>query len=209
MVTFDDLPTQPIYTLGMDVPKAWLARPREALHDLDNIQLSGLAPEEVVEATYELDYLVIEGHARDTLTNSPPRGLQLQLKTDNSTSVGDTQVMANLGYLQFRATPGMYHLEIRPGRGKELFDMESVGNEGWDSPTVQQIGDEITLTDFEGLTVYPRLARVPGKGHYDVLADLTFEDDDEPDGLLDDIASRLINASLWQFATRLLTPNAS
>ncbi|EIN08165.1 glycosyltransferase family 24 protein [Punctularia strigosozonata HHB-11173 SS5] len=190
MVTFDDLPTQPIYTLGMDVPKAWLARPREAFHDLDNIQLNGLSSEEVVEATYELDYLVIEGHARDTLTNSPPRGLQLQLKTDNSSSVGDTQIMANLGYLQFRATPGIYHLEIRPGRGKELFEMESVGNEGWDSPTVQQIGDEITLTDFEGLTVYPRLARIPGKGHYDVLADLTFEDD-EPDGLLDSIASRI------------------
>jgi UDP-glucose:glycoprotein glucosyltransferase len=190
MITFDDLPTQPIYTLGMDVPKAWLVRPREALHDLDNIQLSTVSAEEVVEAIYELDYLVIEGHARDTLTQAPPRGLQLQLTTGNSTSIDDTQVVANLGYLQFRATPGVYHLEIRPGRGRELFTMASVGNEGWDSPIVELTGDEITLTDFEGLTVYPKLTRIPGKGTYDVLADLTFEDEDEPEGLLDGVTSR-------------------
>ena len=34
----------PIYTLAMDVPTAWLVRPRETLYDLDNIQLGKTLP---------------------------------------------------------------------------------------------------------------------------------------------------------------------
>ena len=66
----------------MDVPQPWLVRPREALYDLDNVQLGQLDPEDRVkgvEAVFDLDFIVIEGHARDTLLNAPPRGLQLQL----------------------------------------------------------------------------------------------------------------------------------
>ncbi len=47
--------------------------------------------------------------------------------------------------------------------------MESVGNEGWDSPSIGESGDEITLVSFEGLTLYPRLARLPGMESEDVL----------------------------------------
>lgn len=41
---FEDIPVEAIYTLAMDVPTAWLVRPREALYDLDNIQLGKLFP---------------------------------------------------------------------------------------------------------------------------------------------------------------------
>lgn len=47
--------------------------------------------------------------------------------------------------------------------------MQSVGNEGWNSPTVEDVGNEITLTSFEGLTLYPRLSRLPGMETADVL----------------------------------------
>ena len=169
---FTGLPLDPIYTLATDVPQAWLVRPREAPHDLDNIQLYKIPAKDQangIHAIFDLDYLVIEGHARDTLTSSPPRGLQLQLMTNSSTVVADTQVVANLGYLQFRAKPGVFQLEIRPGRGREVFAMESAGNDGWNSPSVGEVGSEITLTSFDGLTLYPRMARIPGMEREDVL----------------------------------------
>jgi UDP-glucose:glycoprotein glucosyltransferase len=178
----------------MDVPSSWLVRPREARHDLDNIQLGHLSPEHpIVHAGFELDYLVIEGHARQVNTNAPPRGLQLELvreSTSGSTPVDDTQVVANLGYLQFKAKPGVFQLGIRPGRGREIFKMESVGNEGWDSPRVEEVGSEITLTSFEGLTLFPRLARVPGMETADVLEEVSGEHGFG--GLLGDIASRCV-----------------
>jgi UDP-glucose:glycoprotein glucosyltransferase len=156
----------------MDVPSSWLVRPREALYDLDNIQLGALSPEDQsVDAIFDLDYIVVEGHARDTVTNSPPRGVQLELLEGNGTYIDDTQVVANLGYFQFKAKPGVFALEIREGRGKKIFEMESVGNEGWNSPPISRVGNEITVTSFEGLTLYPRLSRKPGFESADVLSD--------------------------------------
>ncbi|KAJ7130733.1 glycosyltransferase family 24 protein [Mycena crocata] len=188
---FDGLPIEPIYTLGMDVPPSWLVRPREALYDLDNIQLGNLSPQDSgVDAVFGLDYLVVDGHARDPLTNAPPRGVQLQLLNGDSSPVDDTQVVANLGYLQFKAKPGVFHLEIREGRGRDIFVMESVGNDGLESQTVAEAGNEISVTSFEGLTIYPRLRRVPGMETEDVLSDP--EDEDEtPSGILEDLASRV------------------
>ncbi|PCH34985.1 glycosyltransferase family 24 protein [Wolfiporia cocos MD-104 SS10] len=190
---FASLPIEPIYTLAMDVPQSWLVRPREALHDLDNILLNALSARDRtqgIRATFDLDYLVVEGHARDTLTNAPPRGVQLQLSDNSGTPIADTQVVANLGYLQFRTKPGVFKLEIRPGRGREIFKMESVGNEGWNSPAVDDVGDEITLTSFEGLTLYPRLSRRPGMERGDVLAEVAAVKPTSG-GFFDEIVSRI------------------
>jgi UDP-glucose:glycoprotein glucosyltransferase len=194
---FKHLPIEPIYTLGMDVHPSWLVRPREALYDLDNIQLGSISPEEQsVEAIFDLDYLIIEGHARDTFTNAPPRGLQLQLVNGNSVSMDDTQVVANLGYFQFKSKPGVYRLEIRPGRGQDIFKMDSVGNEGWDSPTVEEIGSEITLTSFEGLTLYPRLSRILGMEKANVLAELYEPKRGGSEGIFEGIVSRSVSLSV-------------
>ncbi|KAM6503198.1 glycosyltransferase family 24 protein [Amanita muscaria] len=168
--SFEELPVEPLYTLAMDVPSSWLVRPREALYDLDNIQLTSLSPSDSsVDAVFELDYLVIEGHARDPATNAPPRGLQLQLVDSHNKTIADTLVVANLGYLQFRAKPGVFKLEIREGRAREVYHMESAGNEGWDSPTVDVGGTDITLTSFDGLTLYPRFSRKEGMESASVL----------------------------------------
>lgn len=153
----------------MDVAPSWHVRPREASHDLDNILLTSERAHGV-HATFNLDYLVIEGHAREDQLLQPPRGLQLQLTTSDSTPVADTLVVANLGYLQFRAKPGVYQFEIRPGRGREVFQLSSAGTEGWESPSVEEGGKEITLMSFEGLTLYPRTVRLPGMDGVDVLA---------------------------------------
>jgi UDP-glucose:glycoprotein glucosyltransferase len=159
----------------MDVPQSWLVRPRESIYDLDNIYLASLTGSDRatgVQAVFDLDFLVIEGHARDTTTGYPPRGLQLQLtKGDEKirTPIADTQVVENLGYLQFKATPGVFQMEIREGRGQEVYHMESVGNAGWNSPGVDDVGLEVTVTSFEGLTLYPRFTRQAGQLDAEVL----------------------------------------
>lgn len=191
----------------MDVPPSWLVRPREALYDLDNIQLHNLAPEDSsVEAIFELDYLVVEGHSRDGNTQAPPRGVQLQLTNSNGIPIDDTQVAANLGYFQFKAKPGVFKLEIRPGRGRTIFDMESVGNEGWDSLSVADVGNEITLTSFEGLTLYPRLWRLPGMETADVLAELE-EPKTQSAGFFEGIMSKYVHSCASFHSTFIYFPS--
>jgi UDP-glucose:glycoprotein glucosyltransferase len=191
-VFFRDLPIEPIYTFGLDEPSSWLVRPREALYDLDNVQLSALSGDERqrgVEAVFELDYIIVGEHARETGTNSPPRSVQLQLASHDGRPVDDTLVVENLGYLQFKATPGVYHLEICDGRGREVFWLESAGNEGLFSPPFGEAGNEVTVTSFEGLTLYPRLARLPDQESLDVLQDPE-EEELQPTGIVDNIVSR-------------------
>ncbi|EIW54691.1 glycosyltransferase family 24 protein [Trametes versicolor FP-101664 SS1] len=191
---FTNLPTEPIYTLAMDAPQSWLIRPKEAVYDLDNIQLGLLSPQDRasgLNAVFDLDALVVEGHAREGDTSAPPRGLQMQLVTSDATPIADTLVMANLGYLQFRTKPGVYRLEIRPGRGREIFEMESVGNEGWNSPGIDEAGDVVTVTSFEGVTLYPRLARLPGMEREDVLRTHAVDAGDEHAGVIDHLVNKV------------------
>lgn len=195
MAIFEDIPVEPIHTLAMDVPTAWLVRPREALYDLDNIQLGKLFPGDTsVDAVFDLDYLVVEGHARDATYNGAPRGVQIQLVTRDGIPIDDTQVVANLGYFQFKAKPGVFQLEIRQGRGRKLYKLESAGNEGWQSATVEEIGSEITLTSFEGLTLYPRLLRLPGMEREDVLEETNVEG---PKNLFETVVSRFVLSSYF------------
>ena len=51
-----------------------------------------------IEAGYELEYLLLEGHCHESDTGQPPRGLQLLLGRDSnpSSATADTLVMANL-----------------------------------------------------------------------------------------------------------------
>ncbi|KNZ76128.1 UDP-glucose:glycoprotein glucosyltransferase [Termitomyces sp. J132] len=189
---FEGLPIKPLYTLAMDVPLSWLVRPREALYDLDNIQLVNLSPEDhSLKAVFDLDYLVVEGHAREVHNNNAPRGVQLELLRGGQEpyAVDDTQVVANLGYFQFKVKPGVFGLEIRMGRGRDVYRMESVGNEGWNSPTIHEKGSEITLTSFEGLTLYPTLTRKPGMDNVDVLTHP--ERENNFSSILGDLTSRV------------------
>jgi UDP-glucose:glycoprotein glucosyltransferase len=208
-VTFNGLSADPIYTLSMDVPPSWLVRPREALYDLDNIQPSTL-PHDGLHARFSLDYLVVEGHARETNSNSPSRGVQLQLTTSSlavnhtPSVVDDTQVVANLGYLQFKARPGTFKLDIREGRGREVYEMVSVGSEGWNSPSVKESGEELTVMSFEGLTLYPRLTRKPGMERVDVLGGLE-ERSDHPQTIIGNILSKWVTS----FVTAHVCPEES
>ncbi|KAI8670713.1 hypothetical protein NCS57_00544100 [Fusarium keratoplasticum] len=170
---FKGLPSEALLTAGMDVPPAWLVAPKASVHDLDNIKLSSVKAD--VDATYELENILIEGHSRDGKRGAP-RGAQLVLATEKDPLVTDTIIMANLGYFQFKANPGYYNIQLKEGRSADIFTIESVGAQGYSAVPGDE-GTEVALMDFKGTTLYPRLERKPGMGEADVLA--TTDDEDK------------------------------
>ncbi|KAK3671783.1 killer toxin resistant protein [Recurvomyces mirabilis] len=165
---FSGLPAEALLNIGMDLPPSWLVAPKDSMHDLDNIKLSVVKSGADIEATYELEHILIEGHSRDVTLGPPPRGAQLVLGTESDAHAADTIIMANLGYFQFKANPGVYSLALQKGRSEEIFHIDSAGTLGY----AAQAGDnttEIALMSFRGATLFPRLSRKPNMEDEDVL----------------------------------------
>ncbi|KNC97316.1 uncharacterized protein SPPG_07245 [Spizellomyces punctatus DAOM BR117] len=170
---FYGLPEEPLYTLGMDVASSWLVFPSRSIHDLDNIRLSTLTNRRKgVDAEFLLENILVEGHARDSRTNGPPRGLQFVLGTKQSPSMYDTITMANLGYLQLKANPGVWHLRFREGRSRELYEFESITDtlEAQTTTLAGEDGPTIVVNSFEGVTVLPVVKKKLGREQEDILA---------------------------------------
>lgn len=163
--TFTGLPSEALLTTAVDVPPAWLVAPLISIHDLDNIKLSAVKTD--VHATYELKHILIEGHSREG-KGGAPRGTQLVLATEKNTPVTDTIIMSNLGFFQFKANPGVYTIQLKEGRSAEIYEIESIGAQGW-NPVPGDNGIELALIDFQGVTLYPRLQRRSGMEMEDVL----------------------------------------
>ncbi|KAJ5667076.1 hypothetical protein N7507_002940 [Penicillium longicatenatum] len=166
--SFSGVPVEALLTLGMDVPTSWLVAPQDSIHDLDNIKLSSLKSDTNVDAIYALEHILIEGHSRDITTKTPPRGVQLILGTEENPHFVDTLIMANLGYFQFKAQPGLWQINLKPGRSEKIFELESVGGSGY-RPQNGDESNEVTLLSFQGRTLFPRLSRKPGQESEDVL----------------------------------------
>ncbi|KAJ1918379.1 killer toxin resistant protein [Tieghemiomyces parasiticus] len=177
---FSRLPTEPLYTLAMDTPSAWMVTPVACAYDLDNLQLSTLttptAHREGVRSEFVLKHIMVEGHCQDLTTGYPPRGLQLVLGTPAAPAHTGTIVMANYGYFQFLAAPGVWQLGLRPGRSADLFALETVGHAGWTPGAVADVRSEILLNSFQGTTVRPRVRRRPGREADDLLASAGTDD---------------------------------
>ncbi|KAL8794549.1 MAG: hypothetical protein Q9195_002884 [Heterodermia aff. obscurata] len=166
--TFEGLPKEALLNLALDVPPAWLVASKESVHDLDNIKLSTIKDDATIDALYELEHILIEGHSRDVTTGPPPRGVQLLLGTAKDPHFADTIIMANLGYFQFKANPGYWSLSLQPGRSTQIFTIDSAGQKGY-SPQPGDSSTDIALLSFQGKTLYPRLSRKPGQENEDVL----------------------------------------
>ncbi|KJR80062.1 UDP-glucose:glycoprotein glucosyltransferase [Sporothrix schenckii 1099-18] len=162
---FNGLPSEALLNLGMEVPPAWLVAPKVSVHDLDNIKLSSVKSD--VEATYELEHILIEGHSQER-SGQAPRGAQLILGTEKDEHFADTIIMANLGYFQFKANPGYYNIKIKEGRSADIYSIESVGSKGI-VPTPGDEGTDVALMNFQGTTLYPRLVRKPGMEKEEIL----------------------------------------
>jgi UDP-glucose:glycoprotein glucosyltransferase len=106
---------------------------------------------------------MILGHAIEKDTEEPPRGLQFLLKTDVGGIVSDTITMANLGYLQLKANPGVYDMVIRPGRGRELYEFNSMTDSSSSyGSLIGDYGAKVVVDSFIGATVYPVVNKRPG-----------------------------------------------
>jgi UDP-glucose:glycoprotein glucosyltransferase len=167
-VKFEGIPKDTLLTVAMDVPPSWLVAQKESVYDLDNVKLSSLAQGDNVEATYELENILIEGHTRDSSVGIPPRGAQLVLSTAKEPHFADTIIMANLGYFQFKANPGYYNITLQPGLSQKIFKIDSIGALGYD-PRPGDETTEVCLLSFQGVTLYPRMSRNPGMEEEDVL----------------------------------------
>lgn len=163
---FGGVPQEALLTVGMDVPPSWLVAPKESIHDLDNIKLSSTKVD--VDAIYELENILIEGHSREVPGGAAPRGAQLVLRTERDPHFADTIIMANLGYFQFKANPGFYKIDLQAGRSSDIFKIDSVGPYGYNAVPGDE-STEIALMSFQGSTLYPRLSRNPGQETEDVL----------------------------------------
>lgn len=165
---FEKIPVNTLLNLAMDVPPSWLVAPKNSVYDLDNIKLANLDAGTDINAIYELENILIDGHSRDAATKQPPRGVQLLLGTDRDSHYADTIIMANIGYFQFKANPGYWKINLKPGRSQEIYNLDSVGALGH-TPVDGDETNEVALFSFQGKTLFPRLSRKPGQEQADVL----------------------------------------
>ncbi|XP_029827316.3 UDP-glucose:glycoprotein glucosyltransferase 1 isoform X1 [Ixodes scapularis] len=163
---FVNMPQSPLLTLGMATPENWLVEAVRSPYDLDNIHMEQV--ESRVHAEFELEHLLLEGHCFEQSSGNPPRGLQFNLGTQSNTVVADTIVMANLGYFQLKANPGLWTLRLRQGRSSELYDVTS--HEFTDSP---QDSDEVLvmINSFRSHVLKVKVSKKPGKQNEDLLSD--------------------------------------
>ncbi|XP_077609991.1 UDP-glucose:glycoprotein glucosyltransferase 2 isoform X2 [Crocuta crocuta] len=177
---FLDIPEAPLLTLNMITPEGWLVETVHSNCDLDNIHLKDI--ERTVTAEYELEYLLLEGHCFDTMTEQPPRGLQFTLGTKSKPVVVDTIVMANLGYFQLKANPGSWILKLRQGKSEDIYQI--VGLEGTDSQP--DLGDIIVvINSFKSKILEVQVQKKPDKIKEDLLTD----EDEKKKGMWDSIKS--------------------
>ncbi|PIN18202.1 UDP-glucose:glycoprotein glucosyltransferase [Handroanthus impetiginosus] len=154
---FANMPLSKTLTMNLDVPEPWLVQPIVAIHDLDNILLENLADTRTLQAVFELEALVLTGHCSEK-DHEPPRGLQLILGTKNTPHLVDTIVMANLGYWQMKVFPGLWYLQLAPGRSSELYVMKADGEGTQDTSLLKRI----TIDDLRGKLVHMDVVKKKG-----------------------------------------------
>uniref|UniRef100_A0A1D1XJM9 UDP-glucose:glycoprotein glucosyltransferase n=2 Tax=Anthurium amnicola TaxID=1678845 RepID=A0A1D1XJM9_9ARAE len=161
---FSNMPLSKTLTMNLDVPEPWLVEPMIAVHDLDNILLENLGDEKTLQAVFELEALVLTGHCAEK-DQDPPRGLQLILGTKNEPHLVDTIVMANLGYWQMKVSPGVWFLQLAPGRSADLYALKENGDRNQQNSQSKLI----TINDLRGKLVHLEAVKRRGKEHEELL----------------------------------------
>ncbi|KAK3016326.1 hypothetical protein RJ639_007306, partial [Escallonia herrerae] len=161
---FANMPLTKTLTMNLDVPEPWLVQPVVAVHDLDNILLENLGETRTLQAVYELEALVLTGHCAEK-EHEPPRGLQLILGTKSTPHLVDTLVMANLGYWQMKISPGVWYLQLAPGRSSELYVLKEDGDGSQGMLSTKRI----IIKDLRGKPVHLEVLKKKGKEHEKLL----------------------------------------
>ncbi|KAJ0181268.1 hypothetical protein K1T71_003353 [Dendrolimus kikuchii] len=181
LARFSRLPHAPLLSMELRTPANWLVECVKSVYDLDNIRLADV--ETVVHSEFELEYLLLEGHAWDTTLGTPPRGLQLVLGTREKPELMDTIVMANLGYFQLKANPGAWILRLRPGRSEDIYEI--VGHENTDTPAGSE-DIQVLMSSFRSHVIKLRVNKKLNKQHLDLLVE---NEDKNSGGIWNSIAS--------------------
>ncbi|GFY94719.1 similar to EMS-MUTAGENIZED BRI1 SUPPRESSOR 1 [Actinidia rufa] len=155
---FANMPLSKTLTMNLDVPEPWLVEPVIAVHDLDNILLENLGEQRTLQAVFELEALALTGHCSEK-DHEPPRGLQLVLGTKSTPHLVDTIVMANLGYWQMKVSPGVWYLQLAPGRSSDIYVFKEDGDGSQGMPSSKRI----TINDLRGKLVHLEVAKKKGK----------------------------------------------
>ncbi|KQJ97067.1 UDP-glucose:glycoprotein glucosyltransferase isoform X2 [Brachypodium distachyon] len=150
---FSNMPLSKTLTMNIDVPEPWLVEPVVAIHDLDNILLENLGDVRTLQAVFELEALLLTGHCMEK-DREPPRGLQFILGTKQMPHLVDTLVMANLGYWQMKVSPGVWYLQLAPGRSADLYELPS---------------KLIAIDSLRGKLIHIEVQKKKGKEHEDLL----------------------------------------
>ncbi|KAM3408477.1 hypothetical protein ACQJBY_001541 [Aegilops geniculata] len=150
---FSNMPLSKTLTMNIDVPEPWLVEPVVAIHDLDNILLENLGDVRTLQAVYELEALLLTGHCMEK-DREPPRGLQFILGTKERPHLVDTLVMSNLGYWQMKVSPGVWYLQLAPGRSADLYELPS---------------KLIAIDSLRGKLLHIEVQKKKGKEHEDLL----------------------------------------
>lgn len=162
--TFKRIPVDPVLTLGLDLPDSWLVRPKQSVYDLDNIKLKNVKSD--VNAIFELQNILVQGHAANKEDGAPPRGLQFVLGSINDPELVDTITMFNLGYLQLKANPGVWQFKIRDGRSSEVYEINGVYESEKQTKASELLLREgkalVIVNSFQGGTIYPVVQKRPG-----------------------------------------------
>ncbi|KAL5787384.1 hypothetical protein ACOSP7_004333 [Xanthoceras sorbifolium] len=169
---FANMPLSKTLTMNLDVPEPWLVEPVIAVHDLDNILLENLGDTRTLQAVFELEALVLTGHCSEK-DHEPPRGLQLILGTKSTPHLVDTLVMANLGYWQMKVSPGVWYLQLAPGRSSELYVLKEDG----DASQQKSLSKRITINDLRGKVVHLEVMKKKGKEQEKLL--VSVDDDNQ------------------------------
>ncbi|GFO47457.1 UDP-glucose:glycoprotein glucosyltransferase 1 [Plakobranchus ocellatus] len=175
---FLDMPQKSLLTLNMDTPESWLVESVTSPYDLDNILLEEV--DRSVNAEFELEYILIEGHCYDSANMQPPRGLQFVLGTNSTPAMVDTIVMANLGYFQLKAYPGLWQLRLREGRSEDVYNIES--HEFTDSPA-NSTEIIVAVNSFKSKIIRVKVSKKPDKQSVSLL-----QEEEEEHGLWDSIS---------------------
>ncbi|ODM98686.1 UDP-glucose:glycoprotein glucosyltransferase [Orchesella cincta] len=155
-IVFENIPREPLFTMNMIAPDNWMVEIKRGMSDLDNIRLNDLGHS--VESEYELEYILVEGHCLELKSGTPPRGLQFTLKPENEAQKpSETIVMANLGYFQLKAAPGVWTLGLRDGPSRDIFSLETHN----DKPVV--------VHSFQSIVIKVKVKRNPGKESVSLL----------------------------------------
>jgi UDP-glucose:glycoprotein glucosyltransferase len=79
--------------------------------------------------------------------------------------------MANLGYWQMKVSPGVWYLQLAPGRSSELYVLKEDGERSQEN----QFSKRITINDLRGKVVHLEVVKKKGKEHEKLLV----PDDDD------------------------------